>query len=271
MPPDRGAAPSARPNAPVPLVLALLVGLLTATPARVDAQLAAREAATEPSAPAPYADPPRFIPWVRARIAAEPARVELRLAAARELTAMGVIDSTHALRLAWLEQAEAEARAAVALDSTDADAHYWLAASLGLQADEQGGLAKISAARGAYAETLAALRLDPAHPGARHILGRLHAGALRLSRVNRLIARGLGLGPILSSASWESAEQNLRAAATGDPDRWVHELELAKLLVRRGRREEGAALLEDLARRSPRGPLDRHYQVEAIALLRAAD
>lgn len=221
--------------------------------------------------PPPYSDPPAALVWLRHRLIADPGHPDLHLAAARELTALGVTDTTHTLRLISLRQAEAEARAAIALDSTSADAHYWLAAALGLEADEQGGLAKIAAARGAYAETLATLRLDPQHPGAHHILGRLHAGALRLSRINRLIARGLGLGEILRQASWTSAEENLRFAAERDPERWVHPLELAKLLVRRDRGPEGAAILRDLAGRAPRHALDRHYQAEARTLLARMD
>lgn len=248
-----------------PLVLAFALA-----PAALAAQYAPSTGTPGPeidAPPAPYSDPSAALAWIRHRLAVEPGRPDLHLAAARELTALGVTDTAHAPRLSSLKQAEAEARAAIALDSTSAEAHYWLAAALGLEADEQGGLAKISAARGAYAETLATLRLDPQHPGARHILGRLHAGTLRLSRLNRLIARGLGLGEILGQASWSSAEENLRFAAEHDPERWVHPLELAKLLVRRDRAAEGAAILRDLAGRAPRHALDRHYQAEARALL----
>jgi hypothetical protein len=251
------------------LVLATRVGLLVLlAPGPADA--AAQEASPEDGEePAPYVDPARSVAWLARRIARHPDEIRLRLAAARELTTLGVLDSARAARLSWLKRAEAEAGAAIALDSTDADAHYWLAASLGLAADENGGLAKISAARGAHAAVLAALARDPNHPGAHHILGRLHAGALRLSRLNRLIARGLGLGAVLSSASWESAEAHLRVAATGDPDRWVHTLELAKLLARRKRDDEAAVLLRDLAGRSPRHDLDRRCRDEAVKLLGA--
>jgi hypothetical protein len=228
------------------------------------------DAPVEDDLPAPYWDPAAAADRLRLRIAENPDGVHLRLAAARELTALGVVDTTHDARLAWLKQAEAEARAAVALDSANANAHYWLAAALGLIADESGGLSKISAARGAHAATMTALALDPLHPGAHHILGRLHAGSLRLSRLNRLIARGLGLGQILSSASWESAEEHLRLAIAGDPDPWIYPLELAKLLIRRDRADEGIALLRELAARTPRHGLDRHYQAEAITLLESS-
>lgn len=58
------------------------------------------------------------------------------------------------------------------LDSR-AEGHYWLAAALGLASDRAGGRDKISLARDAHHHTLRALDLDPEHPGANHILGRL--------------------------------------------------------------------------------------------------
>jgi hypothetical protein len=233
---------------------------------------AAGEAPTQSAAaveelPAPYADPARALALLLPRIAAEPRRIDLRLAAARELTALGVTEPSRDDRMARIDGAEQQARAAVQLDSLSAEAHYWLAAAFGLRADESGGLAEVSAAKSAYAETMIALRLDPLHPGAHHILGRLHAGALGLSTISRLIARGLGLGAVISTASWETAEEHLRIGATGDPDRWINAFELARLLLKRQRGPEAVVILKEIVARSPRNDLDRKIQGEAGALL----
>ena len=225
---------------------------------------------TEASIPEPYQDPARAAALLLRLIAAHPERYDLHLAAARELTALGILGDTRAEREVRLWEAVTVGRAAVALDSADAAGHYWLAAALGLAADQAGGLAKINFAREAYTETMKTLAIAPDHAGGHHILGRLHAGGLRLNRLNRLIARGLGLGMILSTASWESAEADLRFALETDPDPLVHSVELAKLLLSRKRPAEGVAILADVAGRTARHALDAHSIEEARRLLDGA-
>lgn len=217
--------------------------------------------------PSPYADPAEAVRLLDELRAREPERLDLHLAAARELTALGITDPTKERRMEWLRTAEAAARRAIELDPGSAEARYWLAAVLGLVADQSGGLSKISTARAAHEQVVAALALDPAHGGAHHILGRMHSGVLRLGRLNRLIARGLGLGALLGQASWQSAEEHLRIALATDPDPFVHTTELAKLLARRGGESEATTLLEHLVADPARHVLDAHYQEEARTLL----
>jgi tetratricopeptide (TPR) repeat protein len=219
--------------------------------------------------PAAYTDPVGSLRLLRELVALSPDRADLLLASAREGTALGVIDTTREARLAHLHEAISAARAAVALEPGDADAHYWLAASLGLAADVEGGRTKITLAREAYAEALRTLELDSVHGGAHHVVGRMHTGSLRLSWISRLVARGLGLGEILGQASWESADLHLRRAVALDPDPLVHHVELAKLLLERGDEEEAVDILEAVAERSPRHDLDAHYIEEARELLSA--
>jgi len=217
--------------------------------------------------PARYEDPRAAVTYLRAAREREPDRFELHVAAAREGTALGVLDSTREARLDALREAAEAARHALALDSTSVDANYWLAAALGLQADEEGGATKIRLAREAYDRTLLVLEADSLHGGANHILGRLHKGVRRLNFLTRLIARGLGLGPILGDATWESAERHMRIAVEQDPDDLVNAFELGKMLVERERVEEGRAILTALVERSPRNMLDAHYIRRAADLL----
>ena len=217
-------------------------------------------AAPELLLPPSYTDPEGTVRIVTDMRTRDPHNVGLYLADARESTALGLLDETPEEREAWLVRAEENARAAVAIDSVDADAHYWLAASLGLHADVSGGRTKISLAREAYGHATRALELDSLHAGANHIVGRLHAGARRLSWLNRLIARGLGLGEILNEASWESAERHMRVAVEQDPTQLVHLHDLGRLLLQQGiDAEEGRAILSDVAGRAPRHGLDAHY------------
>jgi hypothetical protein len=198
-----------------------------------------------------------------------PDDVDLALAVAREATALGELADSLEARNRWLIAAEQAARDALAIDSLEADTHYWLSASLGLRADTEGGRTKISLARESYDHARHALELDSLHGGANHIVGRLHSGAQRLGWVTRMIARGLGLGAILDEASWESAERHMRVGVERDPDPLVHHFELGKLLVeyRPDSEAEGYEILRDIARRRPRHRLDVRYIDLAAELL----
>lgn len=218
--------------------------------------------------PAPYTNPERTFQLVSGMRALNPDRIDLHLAAAREATALGVTDADPERRKGWLMLAEEAARDAVGVDSLSAGAQYWLAASLGLRADVEGGRTKIALAREAYEVAKRTLELDPDHAGAHHIVGRLHSGAKRLGWASRMIARGLGLGGILDEASWESAEVHMRRAAEAEPETLVNVYELGKLLVEQLERpDEGYGLLRDIADRAPRHGVDSVYIEKAARLL----
>lgn len=221
--------------------------------------------------PAPYVTPERTYQLVSGMRTLHPRRIDLHLTAAREATAVGVTDPDVERRKAWLVAAEAAARDAIAVDSLSADAQYWLAASLGLRADQEGGRTKITLAREAYDVAKRVLELDDTHAGAHHIVGRLHSGAKGLGWASRMIARGLGLGGILGEASWESAEQHMRYAAEQEPETLVNVYELGTLLVDHVERpEEGYTLLRALAARTPRHAVDSVYIEKAAAFLASA-
>ncbi|MGD8281092.1 MAG: hypothetical protein PVF69_08045 [Gemmatimonadota bacterium] len=237
-----------------------LLPALVAAPAAAQSLEAVRVAAPELLIPAPYADPESAIRLASKLEERDPESVELRLVVAREATALGLLSGSPEERDAWLVRSEGAAREAVALRPEEADANYWLAAALGLRADVAGGRSKITLAREAYEVAQHTLELDSLHAGANHIVGRLHAGAKRLSWLNRMIARALGLGEILGEASWESAERHMRIAAEREPDELVHLHDLGKLLLeQRLDVEQGRAILQDVAGRSPRHDLDALY------------
>jgi hypothetical protein len=218
--------------------------------------------------PAPYADPALTVELMSQRTALDSADVDAYIVLAREAAALGLLGETEQLRKEWLVRSEEAARKAAELDADRVDTSYWLAATLGLRADVEGGQTKISLARESHAWAVRTLQMDSLHAGTNHLLGRLHAGARRLSWINRMIARTLGLGEILREASWESAERHIRIAAEREPDQLVHLYDLAKLLIdREVAVEEGVALLEALASREPRHALDDHWITSARTAL----
>ena len=257
------------PRGSLALFGVLTVAGVSSTPGAVSAQsLDERSLSSipisEPLLLPPYADPEGSHRLLSKLRRSRPEDLDLHIAAARETSALGMLAGSREERRALLVEAVEAARAAVALDSMDVEASYWLAASLGLLSDYAGVRAKISLAREAHEEVLRTLTLDPSHGGGHHILGRLHAGARRLSWASRVVARGFGLGAILAEASWQSAEYHMRVAVEEDPGQLVHHYELGKLLVEvRGKREEGLAILADLATRNPRHAVDAYYSARA--------
>lgn len=262
------------PARPLPAPLCTLVAIALAGPVAGQSvddladPLSPPETRARVETPAPYADPARTVELMSQWTALEPEDVDAYITVAREAAALGLLGETEELRKEWLVRSEEAARRAAELAPDRVDTSYWLAAALGLRADVEGGQTKISLARESHAWAVRTLQMDSLHAGTNHLLGRLHAGARRLSWLNRMIARTLGLGEILSEASWESAEQHIRIAAEQEPDQLVHIYDLAKLLIdQEVAVGEGVALLEGLVRREPRHALDDLWLQRARAAL----
>lgn len=166
---------------------------------------------------------------------------------------------------------EAHARAlALAVADSSAEALYWVAALAALQAETAGTRAKIRLGQEAFAASGAALERDPLHAGAHHVMGRLHAGVLRLSGLTRWVAARLGLGDLLDQASWESASTHLRRAHELAPRHATYAFELGALLLSRGDTAAAVPLLEDVSARPAPDAWQQHLRVRACALLQDA-
>lgn len=134
-----------------------------------------------------------------------------------------------------LREVEASVRAALAEDEASVDRRYALAVVLGARANTEGGQSKVRAAAELHEQLVAILEADPGHVGARHLLGRLHAGVRRMSRVTRWIATNVLGGSELKRATWAAAEENLAYAEARAPDVPDHHLQLALLYRDTGR------------------------------------
>ncbi len=136
----------------------------------------------------------------------------------------------------------------------DVELQYLYAVVMGSRADVESRGAKVRAAAALHEQTLKVLELDPHHPGAQHLMGRLHAAVMRLNPVMRFIAVRLLGGGALSGASWEEARLRLEAAAVGDPCVPDHHYELAKLYAERGDPSAAVDRLEALLQLSESRP-----------------
>jgi len=172
------------------------------------------------------------------------------------------------IRDAHIERAVELGRRYVASSPEDADAHYWLAVSLGLETEYSGPFAKLTTGKECYEATARALDIDPDHAGAHELLGRIHAGVMRLPWLVRKLGASLGMNDALGQASWDTAESHLRRAAELDRDAIAPRLALGKLLDELDRPDQAVDWFEEARRIQPSSDLDRAMVAEADSLLR---
>lgn len=168
----------------------------------------------------------------QAAIQADPNNAEALWRASREAIDLGEFDDARQDSLYQL--GEQYARRAVQANANSSMAHFALAKAIGRRALSMGSRDRVKFAGVVRQEALEALRLDSLNAGALHIMGRWHANIMRLSGVSRFIAKNLLGGKVFSEASWRDAAAYLERAATLEPDRVVHKLELASIYADTG-------------------------------------
>jgi tetratricopeptide (TPR) repeat protein len=149
--------------------------------------------------------------------------------AAREAVDLGEFERDATKRQHDFDTGLRFARRAAALNPSAPDGHFHVARALGREALSVGGRKRIQYAKEVRSEALAALAADPNHPGALHVLGVWNAEVMRLSGIERFIARNLLGGGILGTASWKEAVRDLEQAVDAEPTRIVHHLDLGKI------------------------------------------
>jgi FimV-like protein len=149
--------------------------------------------------------------------------------AAREAVDLGEFEPDAAIREGNFATGLRYARRAVDVKPANAEGHFEVARSLGRTALSYSGKKRIRYAKEVRAEALLALSYDPNHAGALHIMGVWNAEVMRLSTIERFIARNLLGGGILGTASWKEAVRYMEDAVAVDPNRITHHLDLAKI------------------------------------------
>ena len=165
-----------------------------------------------------------------------------------------------------LEEAESHARTAVEGDVQDVGRRFALAVVLGLHANREGGRTKVRAASELHRELVTILEMDPDHASARHLMGRLHAGVLRMGRVTRWIATNLLGGGELKQATWEEAERNLAFAEEHAPEVADHHLQLANVFRDTDWPERALEEVEHVLALRASSPLEESVRAEALQL-----
>jgi tetratricopeptide (TPR) repeat protein len=163
--------------------------------------------------------------------------------------------------------ARSHAERAITRDSLDAAAHFMLAQALGRLSRTKGGKERVRYGRLIYDEAARALRLNPHHDGAHHVLGAWHAEVKRLSGFTRTFAKLFLGGGFLGRAHWDSAIVHLERAVELRPAYVFHRLELAQIYVDRNRRRDAARQLEEILALPSTDVLDERHKEEAARLL----
>ncbi|MFL5607782.1 MAG: tetratricopeptide repeat protein [Gemmatimonadaceae bacterium] len=206
---------------------------------------------------------PGALKHYEAAIAAEPRNYEALWKAAREAVDVSEYDPSQEEKERLYAEAELYARHAVEANPSDAEGHFHLARALGRKALTLGKRDQVRYAGDVRAHALEALRLDPRHAGAEHVMGMWNYNVMRLSGIARFMAKNFLGGRVFDSANWDDAQRYMEESVRNDPSRLVHRLDLARVYVARGDRERARAQYEATIRATPTEYNDRHYQAEA--------
>jgi tetratricopeptide (TPR) repeat protein len=183
--------------------------------------------------------------------------------ASRSLADLAEYEADKGKRTDMYRRAEQFAQRAVAVNAGDAEAHFHLARALGRVALSHGPKDRVKYGKAVREHALEALRLDPDHPGALHVMGMWHAEVRRLPGIARFFAKSFLGGGIFGSANWGEAVRLLSRAVEVDPQRLAHHLDLARIYRDTDDFEQAWVHYRHVIDGTPTDYNDAHYQREA--------
>lgn len=202
-----------------------------------------------------------------AALAVDPNDYDALTKAAYDAVDLGEFDPNTDERNALYKKAEQYARRAVAVNPNDAEAHFQLARAVGRYALTLGTRDRIKYAKEVRQAALDALKLNPKHAGALHVLGMWNAEVMRLNGFSRMIAKNFLGGAVFGEASWDNAQKYLEQAVAEDPNRITHHRDLAGVYADRGLKAKAIEQYEWILRAPITEYNDKHYKDEATERL----
>jgi len=196
-------------------------------------------------------------------VKADPKSYEALWKAAREAVDVGEFNASAEERDRLYSMAELYARRATEANPSDAEGHFHLARSLGRRALSLGVRDRVKYAGDIRTHALEALKINPKHPGAQHVMGMWNYNVMRLSGMSRFMAKTFLGGKVFDSANWEEAQRYMEESVANEPSRLVHHLDLARVYAARGDKERARAQYEATIRGTPTDFNDRHFQRQA--------
>lgn len=161
---------------------------------------------------------------------------------------------------------EEYAKRAIAARPNDAEGHFALARALGRKAQSVGSKERVKYAGEVRGHALEALKYEPQHAGALHIMGMWNAEVMRLSGVTRFMAKNFLGGKVFDSASWDDAQRYLEQAVAAEPNRLVHRIDLAEVLLDRGDKPRARQQIDAIRRAPAAESNDARYKRRAEEL-----
>lgn len=202
-----------------------------------------------------------------AALTTAPTEYPLLWRAAREAVDLGEAATDATARIGYNTKAVTYARRAVSANQAGADGHFMLAVALGRTALSVGAKERVKYAAEIRSEALAAVKVEPTHAGALHVLGVWNAEVMRLNSFTRFAARNFLGGKVFDQASWSEAARYMEGAVASDPTRITHRLDLAMIYADTGDKPKARASCEAAQRLQSVEFNDQRYKKQCDALL----
>ena len=243
-----------------------VAGLALAAPAAARAQAPAEHVAMGDRERA--SNPASALKHYEAALAAEARSYDALVKASGTAIDAGEASTDAARRTALYRSGEQYARRAVEVRPGDAEGHFVLARALGRTAQSLGSRERVKYAGDVRAHALEALKLDPKHPGALHVMGMWNAEIMRLSGMTRFMAKNFLGGKVFDSANWNDAQRYLEQAVAEEPNRLVHRIDLAEIYADRKNVAKAREQVEFILKAPTSEVNDARYKRQAEALLK---
>jgi tetratricopeptide (TPR) repeat protein len=201
-------------------------------------------------------------------IAVDPKSYEGLWKATREAVDVGEYNPDEKERDRLYTLAEQYARRAVEANPGDAEGHAQLGRALGRKALSLGKRDQVKYAADVRTAALDALKINPKHPGALHVMGKWNYEVLRLNGMVRFMAKTFLGGKIFDSATWDEAQRYMEESVAQDPNRLVHHLDLARVYAARGNRNKAQEQYQMVINGTVTDYNDKKYQSEAANEIR---
>ena len=213
-------------------------------------------------------NPAAALKHYEAALAVDPKDYDALIKASRDAVDVGEFADTKDARTAMYRSGELYARRAVEVNPQGADGHFYLARALGRTAQSLGPRDRVKYATDVRAHAMDALKIDPKHPGALHVMGMWNAEVMRLSGPTRWFAKNLLGGQVFGSANWENAVRYMEQAVAVEPDRISHRIDLAKIYLDTNNKARAKEEFEAVVRIPATDYNDRFYKQQADAELK---
>lgn len=218
-------------------------------------------------------EPARALVLLERRLSSHPGDYPARWRAARASLVLGVLATDPETKVEFFERAVTHGDTAVALEPNGIDGLYWAAAATGRDALRHGPRTSTRMIQRLWDLTHRVLELDPEHPGAHNILGKLNQEVMSLSTLERVIGRLLFRIDPLREASWDRALDHHFRAVRADPSVVLFRMDLGVTWAELGCPDHAREQLE-LALGLPESyPVDGYFKTgmrEVLADMAAA-